>query len=83
MTATTQTEALNAARANYYRFLRRFYFQEVDTPLWAQLRQMNIPADCTQPRMAEGYAQAQKNQSTPADEVFARLFEEIKRGKAV
>lgn len=34
-------------------------------------------------RMAEGYAQAQKNQSTPADEVFARLFEEIKRGKAV
>ena len=55
MTATTQTEALNAARANYYRFLRRFYFQEVDTPLWAQLRQMNIPADCPQPRMAEGY----------------------------
>ena len=55
MTATTQTEALNAARANYYRFLRRFYFQEVDTPLWAQLKQMNIPADCPQPRMAEGY----------------------------
>lgn len=34
-------------------------------------------------RMAEGYAQAQKNQSAPADEVFARLVEEIKRGKAV
>ena len=34
-------------------------------------------------RMAEGYAQAQKNQSSLADEVFSRLFEEIKRGKAV
>ncbi len=55
MTATTQTKVLNAARANYYRFLRRFYFQEADAPLLAQLKQMHIPADCPQPQMAMGY----------------------------
>ena len=34
-------------------------------------------------RMAAGYAQAREDCSTPAKEVFHRLFEEIQRGKAV
>lgn len=48
-------KALLEGRGNFYRFLSRLYVVEVDEPLMAALRAIEIPETADDPRMAEGW----------------------------